>query len=66
MNEDDVHTALLLSIPGMKSQQIKTPVLNQQVAPTILKVLGLDPSALEAVRREQIQILPFIFERDQD
>jgi len=66
MNEDDVHTALLLSAPGMKAQQIKTPVLNQQVAPTILKVLGLDPNALEAVRHEQIQVLPFIFERDQD
>lgn len=66
MNEDDVHTALLLSMPGMKAQQIKTPVLNQQVAPTILRALGLDPNALEAVRREQVPVLPFIFERDGD
>lgn len=66
MNEDDVHTALLLSMPGMKPQQIKTPVLNQQVAPTILRALGLDPNALEAVRKEQIQVLPFVFERDED
>src|SRR4029077_12093440 len=66
MNEDDRHVALLLSAPGMKAQQIKTPVLNQQVAPTILKALGLDPTALEAVRQEQIEVLPFIFERDND
>ena len=66
MNEDDVHTALLLSMPGMKRQQIKTPVLNQQVAPTMLRALGLDPNALEAVRKEQIQVLPFVFERDED
>ncbi len=66
MNEDDVHTALLLSMPGMKAQKIKTPVLNQQVAPTILRALGLDPNALDAVRKEQIQVLPFVFERDGD
>jgi len=36
-------------------------VLNQQVAPTILKVLGLNPNALDAVRKEQITVLPFIF-----
>ena len=60
-NEDDVHTALLLSLPGMKSQQVKTPVSNQQVAPTILKILGIDPEQLDAVRQEQIQVLPFFF-----
>jgi len=64
MNEDDRHVALLLSAPGIKAQEIKTPVLNQQVAPTILKALGLDPNALEAVRLEQIEVLPFIFGRD--
>jgi len=60
-NEDDLHTVLLLSLPGMKSQQVKTPVSNQQVAPTILKVLGVDPNELDAVRQEQIQVLPFFF-----
>jgi hypothetical protein len=29
-----------------------------QVAPTILKALGLDPSALDAVREEGTQVLP--------
>lgn len=63
LNEDDVHVALLLSMPGLKAQAIKTPVLNQQVAPTILKVLGLDPDALDAVRAEGIHVLPSLFER---
>jgi hypothetical protein len=36
--------------------------LNQQVAPTILRILGLDPNALDAVRKEQISVLPFVFE----
>ncbi len=69
-NEDDVHTALLLSIPGMKAQQVKTPVSNQQVAPTILKALDIDPDQLDAVRQERIHVLPFFFidgdENDRD
>jgi hypothetical protein len=63
LNEDDVHSALLLSMPGFKAQTIKTPVLNQQVAPTILKALGFDSDALDAVRAERIHVLPFLFER---
>ena len=66
MNEDDVHVALLLSNPLLKSKQVKTPVLTQQVAPTILRTLGLDPDRLDSVRREQIPVLPFVFSADQD
>lgn len=62
LNEDDVHTALLVSLPGMKERQVKTPVSNRQVAPTILRALGLDPNELDAVREEQTQVLPFFFE----
>jgi hypothetical protein len=60
-NEDDVHTALLLSLDGMDRAVVKTAVSNQQVAPTILRALGLDPNELEAVRKEQIHVLPFLF-----
>jgi hypothetical protein len=60
-NEDDVHTALLLSLDGMEAAVVKTAVSNQQVAPTILQALGLDPNGLEAVRKEQIHVLPFLF-----
>jgi Type I phosphodiesterase / nucleotide pyrophosphatase len=61
MNEDDVHVALLLSNPLLEARQVKTPVLTQQVAPTILKSLGLEPERLDAVRKERIAVLPFFF-----
>jgi hypothetical protein len=59
LNEDDLHVALLLSLPQWRAQTIKTPVSNQQVAPTILKAMGIDPDQLDSVRKEQISILPF-------
>ena len=60
-NEDDVHTALLVAFPELGHSVVKSAVSNQQVAPTIIKALGLDPDDLEAVRREQIAPLPFLF-----
>jgi hypothetical protein len=60
-NEDDVHTALLLSLDGMDRAVVKSAVTNQQVAATIIQALGLDPNDLEAVRKEQIHVLPFLF-----
>jgi hypothetical protein len=66
LNEDDVHVALLLSLPSLKHESVKSPVTNQQVAPTILKALGLDPGQLRAVQREQIQVLPFFSTSDHD
>jgi Type I phosphodiesterase / nucleotide pyrophosphatase len=61
LNEDDVHVALLISLPGMEHYITKTPVTNQQVAPTIIKALGFDPNQLRAVQREQTNVLPFLF-----
>jgi hypothetical protein len=60
-NEDDVHTALLVAHPSLDHAVVKSAVSNQQVAPTILKALGLEPDELEAVRKEQIHPLPFLF-----
>jgi hypothetical protein len=40
--------------PGQSSNGVETT----QVAPTILKLLGLSPSALQAVQREGTQVLP--------
>jgi arylsulfatase A-like enzyme len=60
-NEDDVHTALLVANPSLDHAVVKSAVSNQQVAPTILKALGLEPDELEAVRKEQIHPLPFLF-----
>jgi len=63
LNEDDIHAALLVSFAGATPKTVKSAVLNQQVAPTIIKALGFDPSDLEAVKQEQIQVLPFLFNR---
>jgi hypothetical protein len=60
-NEDDVHTALLVSLPNLAPATIAAATTNQQVAPTIIKALGFDPQELQAVRKEQIHVLPFLF-----
>jgi hypothetical protein len=61
INEDDIHTALLVSFPSLSQTTVKTPTSNQQVAASIVKALGIDPNQLEAVKKEQIQVLPFLF-----
>jgi hypothetical protein len=65
INEDDVHAALLLSLPRFDPQTVRIAVSNQQVAPTIIKALGMDPNELQAVQKEKIQVLPF-FQQDED
>jgi hypothetical protein len=62
-NEDDVHTALLVSFPTIKQETVNAAVSNQQVAPTIIQALGFNPSELEAVQKEQIHVLPFLLGR---
>ena len=60
-NEDDVHTALLVSLANLEPATVKAAVTNQQVAASIVQALGIDPNELQAVRTEQIQVLPFLF-----
>jgi hypothetical protein len=60
-NEDDTHVALLVSHPFLKERSINMAVATTQIAPTILKALGLNPQALEAVRLEGTQVLPGLF-----
>jgi Type I phosphodiesterase / nucleotide pyrophosphatase len=60
-NEDDVHTALLVSFANMEAATVSSAVTNQQVAPTIVQALGFDPNELQAVQKEQIHVLPFLF-----
>ncbi len=55
---DDTNVIMLLSNPKIQSQTITTPVETTQVAPTILQVLGLQPSALDAVKKEGTPVLP--------
>jgi arylsulfatase A-like enzyme len=57
-HKQDVNVALLLAGPGLRPQVIKTPVQTTQIAPTILRALGLDPQALQAVEKEKTRELP--------
>jgi hypothetical protein len=47
-----------LSHPELNESSINTAVATAQIAPTILKILGLNPQELEAVRFERTPILP--------
>jgi arylsulfatase A-like enzyme len=55
---DDTNVILLVSNPSFQPRTVRASVGTLQVAPTILDVLGLDPSALDAVRKEGTQVLP--------
>jgi len=57
-NEDDTHVALVVSHPALRKASINAAVASTQVAPTILKVLGLDPNELDGVRQEGTPLLP--------
>ena len=55
---DDTNVILLVSNPAAKERIISTPVETTQVAPTILKLLGLNPGALQSVQLEGTPVLP--------
>jgi|HubBroStandDraft_1064217.scaffolds.fasta_scaffold00080_41 hypothetical protein len=57
-SRDDTNVMILVSNPGFEAKTITSTVATLQVAPTILKALGLDPNALDAVRAEGTQVLP--------
>lgn len=61
---DDTNVMLLVSNSHMDSRTIHAFVETAQVASTILKILGLDPDALDAVRTEGTPVLPFLFDGD--
>jgi hypothetical protein len=55
---DDTNVVLLLSHPSFEPRTVRAEVGTAQVAPTILKALGMDPRALDAVRIEGTGVLP--------
>jgi arylsulfatase A-like enzyme len=57
-HETDRHVALVVAEPSLLPRRIKARVSNTQVAPSILRVLGLDPGQLQAVRKEHTAVLP--------
>lgn len=57
-SNDDRNVLLLVSNNRISPSEVTGQVETRQIAPTILQILGLDPNALQAVRKEQTQSLP--------
>jgi len=55
---DDTNVMLLVSNPSITARTDTSFVETDQVAPTILQLLGLNPAALDAVRTEGTPVLP--------
>jgi hypothetical protein len=55
---DDTNVVLLVANPGFTAQTVWAATATTQVAPTIVMALGLDPTALDAVRAEGTPVLP--------
>jgi predicted AlkP superfamily pyrophosphatase or phosphodiesterase len=62
----DTNVGLIVSNPGIHPRVVKTPVATSQVAASLLKALGIDPSELQAARREGTPVLPFLFSGNDD
>jgi hypothetical protein len=58
---DDTNVMLLVSLPCFTPQTIFAETTTTQVAPTIVKALGLNPSALTAVKAEGTPVLPEVW-----
>jgi predicted AlkP superfamily pyrophosphatase or phosphodiesterase len=54
----DTNVGLIVSNPSLKRTTVKTPVATSQVAPTILQILGIDPTSLWSVKVEKTPALP--------
>jgi hypothetical protein len=57
-SQDDTNVMLLLSNARLDAGTVLEPVQTTSVAPTILQVLGINPSQLEAVRNDKTSVLP--------
>jgi Type I phosphodiesterase / nucleotide pyrophosphatase len=57
-SHDDTNVVMLLSNPKFKPSTVKSAVGTAQVAPTILKALGMNPTLLDAVLVEGTPVLP--------
>jgi len=55
---DDRNVLLIVSNPKYKPANFNDQVETRQIAPTILKALGLDPTLLTAVKSEHTETLP--------
>ena len=56
-SDDDTHVPILVSGPNAGNGVNMSPVQTAQIAPTILRILGLNPSALRGVQLEGTRAL---------
>ncbi|MDQ1453878.1 MAG: hypothetical protein QOK38_3744 [Acidobacteriaceae bacterium] len=59
-SHDDTNVMMLLSNPSFRPHTVYSDVSTTQVAPTILRALGLNPRDLQAVQLEGTSVLPDI------
>ena len=60
-SNEDRDVALVVSGAGVAhGRTVRTSVATTQIAPTILRQLGLDPRSLQAVRRDGTRVLPHL------
>jgi Type I phosphodiesterase / nucleotide pyrophosphatase len=55
---DDTNVVMLVANPSFRATTVHATTTTTQVAPTIIKALGLDPTELDAVREEGTAVLP--------
>jgi arylsulfatase A-like enzyme len=56
-SDDDRHVACFFSHPKLEKKSISGSVSTTQVAPTVLKALGIDPQKLLGVVLDKTQVL---------
>ena len=57
-SHDDTNVVLLLSNPNFKARTVSAAVGTAQIAPTVLRALSINTSALDSVKAEGISVLP--------
>jgi len=57
LSDDDRKVACFVSGSGLKETKFGQRVSTRQIAPTVLKVLGLDPESLEGVKAQGTRVL---------
>jgi hypothetical protein len=55
---DDTNVLMLAANPRFSAHTVSNSTTTMQVAPTVVRALGLDPQALDAVRAEGTDVLP--------
>jgi hypothetical protein len=55
---DDTNVVMLVANPIFRATTVSATTTTTQIAPTIVKALGLDPKELDAVREEGTSVLP--------